>query len=53
VLKEGSPLAPDMKGLESGIQEPSCKEVFPNPMIFLPILDELKNLDFGGMRRNP
>jgi hypothetical protein len=26
---------------------------FPNPMISLPILDELKNLDFGGMRRNP
>jgi hypothetical protein len=29
------------------------KEVFPNPMIFLPILDELKNLGFGGARRNP
>jgi hypothetical protein len=24
------------------------KEVFPNPMISLPILDELKNLGFGG-----
>jgi hypothetical protein len=29
------------------------KEVFPNPMISLPILDELKNLGFGGTRRNP
>jgi hypothetical protein len=29
------------------------KEIFPNPMIFLPILDELKNLGFRGMRRNP
>jgi hypothetical protein len=30
------------------------KEVFfPNPTISLPILDELKNLDFGGTRRNP
>jgi hypothetical protein len=28
------------------------KAVFPNPMISLPILDELKNLSFGGMRRN-
>jgi hypothetical protein len=26
---------------------------FPNPMISLLILDELKNLGFGGMRRNP
>jgi hypothetical protein len=29
------------------------KEVFPKSMISLPILDELKNLGFGGMRRNP
>jgi hypothetical protein len=29
------------------------KEVFPNLMVSLPILDELKNLDFGGTRRNP
>jgi hypothetical protein len=29
------------------------KEVFPNPMLFLSILDELKNLCFGGTRRNP
>jgi hypothetical protein len=29
------------------------KEVFsPNPMISLPILDELKNLGFWGTRRN-
>jgi hypothetical protein len=27
--------------------------LFPNPMIFLLILDELKNLGFGRMRRNP
>jgi hypothetical protein len=26
------------------------KEVFPNPATPLPILDELKNLDFGGTR---
>jgi hypothetical protein len=26
VLKERSPLAPDLRGLESGVQEPSCKE---------------------------
>jgi hypothetical protein len=26
VLKERSPLAPDLKGLESGVREPSCKE---------------------------
>jgi hypothetical protein len=25
----------------------------PNLMIFFPILDELKNLDFGGTRKNP
>jgi hypothetical protein len=31
----------------------SKKRFFPNPMIFLPILDELKNLGFRGMRRNP
>jgi hypothetical protein len=29
------------------------KEVFPNPMISFSILDELKNLGFGGTRRNP
>jgi hypothetical protein len=29
------------------------KEFFPNPMISLPILDELKNLGFWGTRRNP
>jgi hypothetical protein len=29
------------------------KEVFPNPMIFLLILDELRNLGFGGTKRNP
>jgi hypothetical protein len=30
------------------------KEVFfPNPMIFLLILDELKNLSFRGTGRNP
>jgi hypothetical protein len=29
------------------------KEVFSKSMISLPILDELKNLGFGGMRRNP
>jgi hypothetical protein len=28
------------------------KRFFPNPMISLPILDELKNLQFRGMRRN-
>jgi hypothetical protein len=29
------------------------KEVFfPNPNILLLVLDELKNLGFGGMRRN-
>jgi hypothetical protein len=26
---------------------------FPNTMISLPILDELKNQGFGGMWRNP
>jgi hypothetical protein len=30
-----------------------AKEFFPKSMISLPILDELKNLGFGGMRRNP
>jgi hypothetical protein len=25
---------------------------FPNPTISFPILDELKNLGFGGTRRN-
>jgi hypothetical protein len=29
------------------------KVVFSNPKISLLILDELKNLGFGGMRRNP
>jgi hypothetical protein len=29
------------------------KVFFPNPMISLPILDELRNLGFMGMRRNP
>jgi hypothetical protein len=29
------------------------KDVFPNPMISLLILDELKNLGFGGTKRNP
>jgi hypothetical protein len=30
------------------------KAVFsPNPTILLPILDELKNLGFGGTGRNP
>jgi hypothetical protein len=29
------------------------KEVFPNPKISLLILDKLKNLVFGGTRRNP
>jgi hypothetical protein len=28
------------------------KDVFPNSMISLSILDELKNLGFGGTRRN-
>jgi hypothetical protein len=28
------------------------KDVFPNPTIFLPILDEHRNIDLGGMRRN-
>jgi hypothetical protein len=28
------------------------KDVFPNPMISLSILDELKNLGFGATRRN-
>jgi hypothetical protein len=28
------------------------KEVFANPKISLPILDELKNLGFGVMKRN-
>jgi hypothetical protein len=31
----------------------SLKRFFPNPNISLSILDELKNLGFGGMRRNP
>jgi hypothetical protein len=31
---------------------PKERFFFPNPTIFLSILDELKNLDFGGMRRN-
>jgi hypothetical protein len=31
----------------------SAKRFFPNPKISLPILDELKNLGFGGTRRNP
>jgi hypothetical protein len=26
---------------------------FPNPKIYYPILDELKNLGFVGARRNP
>jgi hypothetical protein len=30
----------------------SQNRVIPNPTIYLPILDELKNLGFGGMRRN-
>jgi hypothetical protein len=29
------------------------KRFSPNPKISLPILDELKNLGFGGTRRNP
>jgi hypothetical protein len=29
------------------------KEIFLNPTISLPILDEFKNLGFGGTRRNP
>jgi hypothetical protein len=29
------------------------KEVFINLNIFLSILDELKNLGFGGMMKNP
>jgi hypothetical protein len=29
------------------------KEGFPNPTISATILDELKNLGFGGTRRNP
>jgi hypothetical protein len=29
------------------------KKFFSNPTISLPILDELKNLGFGRMRRNP
>jgi hypothetical protein len=29
------------------------KEVFPNPMISILILDELKTLGFGGTKRNP
>jgi hypothetical protein len=28
------------------------KEVFPNPIISVPMLDELKNLGFRVMRRN-
>jgi hypothetical protein len=31
----------------------SKKRFFPTPTIFLLILDELKNLGFGGMGRNP
>jgi hypothetical protein len=31
----------------------STKVFFLNPMIFLPILDKLKNLGFGETRRNP
>jgi hypothetical protein len=29
------------------------KRVFPNPKISILILDEIKNLGFGGLRRNP
>jgi hypothetical protein len=29
-----------------------AKEVFLNPTISLPILDELKSIGFGGTRRN-
>jgi hypothetical protein len=31
----------------------SQKRFFPNPTISLPILYELKNLVFWGMKRNP
>jgi hypothetical protein len=37
----------------SSTQETSSqKRFFSNPMISLPILDEFKNLGFGGTRRN-
>jgi hypothetical protein len=34
-------------------EQVSNRGFFPNLNIFLPILDELKNLGFGGMKRNP
>jgi hypothetical protein len=33
-------------------EQVSKRFFFLNPMISLPILDELKNLDFGGTKRN-